>query len=442
MSEITRRAREAARALRGRAPSTAGGPATGRSAATPQPRPEPEIVIETTEPVPSPDPSTTASAVPVGIRNASEWTWRLLLIGAGILVLLKGISLVSEVVFPVIIAVLLAALLDPVHQRLRGFLPRGLAAFVTVLGTLAVLVALFSFVVNQFAAQVGDIIDRVDQGVTDLRDWAESTFGLSENEISTWLSNAWEQVNAGGDLGRSAAQAGLTAGHIVTGFVLTMFTLFFFLYDGQRIWAWIVRLFPRGARSRALSSGRIAWGQLKSFTRATILVAAVDAAGIGLGAFALGVPFASGIALLTFLGAFIPIIGALLSGFIAVILALATEGPWVALGMLGVTILVQQAESHLLQPLLLGRAVRVHPLAVILGIATGVIVGGVFGALVAVPLIAVVNAVGHHLLSLDPTEIDDAHDLLSQAERDEVDRDVEEAETLSEIEPGESPYRT
>ena len=180
-----------------------------------------------------------------------------------------------------------------------------------------------------------------------------------------------------------------------------MFTLFFFLFDGPRIWAWIVRLFPRSARAKVASSGVIAWLQLQAFTKATILVAAVDATGIGLGALILGVPFASGVALLVFFGAFIPVVGAAMSGAVAVLLALVAKGPITALIMLGVVIAVQQLESHLLQPVLLGRAVRIHPLAIILAIASGVVLWGIVGALIAVPVAAVVNAVGNHLL-VDP----------------------------------------
>ena len=169
-----------------------------------------------------------------------------------------------------------------------------------------------------------------------------------------------------------------------------MFTLFFFLFDGPRIWAWIVRLFPRSARAKVASSGAIAWLQLQAFTKATILVAAVDATGIGLGALILGVPFASGVALLVFFGAFIPVVGAAMSGAVAVLLALVAKGPITALIMLGVVIAVQQLESHLLQPVLLGRAVRIHPLAIILAIAS-VVLWGIVGALIAVPVAAVVN---------------------------------------------------
>lgn len=381
-------------------------------------------------------------SVPPTVRAASEWTWRLLLIAFGVFALFWLINLLAQVTYPVIIAVLLAALLQPIFARLNRVMPRGPAAGITVLGTFAVLVGLISFVVNQLTGQMSDLVDQVGTGIEEIRAWALSTFNLSEGQLTSYLDTAWARLNESSNLGSSAAQAGLTAGHVLTGMAIAMFTLFFFLFDGPAIWAWIVRLFPRSARANIVSGGRIAWGQLQAFTRATILVAGVDALGIGLGAFALGVPFASGIALLVFLGAFVPVVGALVSGFVAVILALVAKGPLMALAMLGVVLLVQQIESHLLQPLLLGRAVRVHPLAVILAIAAGIIVGGIFGALVAVPLVAVANAVGHHLLDPEPREVESPDELLTPAEQAEVEAEVEESEAQAEIEPGESPYES
>lgn len=393
------------------------------------------IIIQTVPP-----PPTGSATVPPTFRAASEWVWRSLVIGTGILALLWVASKLTDVVFPVIVALLLAALLEPAFQHLRYVLPRGAAAGVTVLGTLAGLIALFSFVGNQFADQLPDMTRQVTQGIDESRRWIVDTFGLTEGQITTWLSDQWGKVSAGDQWSSRAAQAGLTIGQILTGFFLAMFSLFFFLYDGAGIWAWVVRLFPRGARTKILSSGAIAWNQLKAFTRATVLVAGTDALGIGLGALVLGVPFASGVALLVFVGSFIPIVGALLSGFVAVALAFVAKGPITALIMLGVVIAVQQLESHVLQPLLLGRAVRVHPLGVILAIATGIIVGGIIGALVAVPLAAVLNAVGHNLLEPMPDDVDHPDDLTTPAQEAEIDEDIAEADERSRLEPGDSPF--
>ena len=176
-----------------------------------------------------------------------------------------------------------------------------------------------------------------------------------------------------------------------------LFATYFFLADGAMIWTWVVRIFPRAARTRADSSGRVAWRSLTQFVRATVMVAATDAIGIMIGAAVLQVPFVSAIGVLVFLGAFIPLVGAFVSGTVAVLVALVAQGPVTALIMFGVVVLVQQIEAHILQPFLMGRFVSVHPLGVIIAIALGVIVAGIPGALIAVPLAASLNAVVQHL---------------------------------------------
>ncbi|WP_338750204.1 AI-2E family transporter [Janibacter alittae] len=398
-------------------------------------RDNPPIVIRT-----SPESPDGVTAVPTTVRALSEWAWRSLVIAVAVVAILKLATILAQVVIPVVVALLLAALLEPLFRRLRLILPKGVAALITVIGTLAALVALFSYVGNQFAAQLGDIVDQVGEGLSQSRLWVEGTLGLSEAQLTGWFAEQWATISRGDRISDMATQAGSALGQGLTGFLLAMFTLFFFLYDGPGIWAWVVRLFPRGSRAKVLSSGAIAWHQLQAFTRATVLVAGVDAIGIGLGALALGVPFASGIALLVFIGSFVPIVGALVSGFIAVLLAFVAKGPITAVLMLGVVIAVQQIEQQLLQPLLLGRAVRVHPLAVILGITTGIILGGVIGALVAVPTVAVLNAVGHNLLDPTPEDVDRPEELTTDEERQEIHEDVARAQERSDLDPGDSIY--
>lgn len=336
-------------------------------------------------------------SVPIGVRTASEWAWRGLIIGGAGVALLYLTSLLSEVVIPLLVALLLAALLQPVFTGLSRIVPKGLAAGLTVLGTLAVVFGMLSFVGSQLTSQLDDMTSKVTDGIDQIRRWLNTTFGITDTQLEGYIDQARDWLSSG-NLTDTATAAGLTATHIVAGFFLALFALFFFLYDGPVIWGWVVRLFPRGARERVHSSGLIAWTQLSSFTRATLVVAAVDAAGIGLGAAILGVPFASGIALLVFFGAFIPVVGAAISGTVAVLLALVALGPFQALVMLGIVIGVQQIESHLLQPFLVGRVMRIHPLAVILAIAAGIVLAGIIGGLIAVPTVAVLNAVGHHLL--------------------------------------------
>ncbi len=357
-----------------------------------------------------------AWSVPRGVRTASEWSWRVIVIGVALYAVLWLLAYLSEVVVPVVIAVLLAALLRPVSRWLGRYMPDGLAAGVTVLGTLGLIAGILSFIGNQFSAQLGDIVDKTTEGIDEIRSWIRATFHVTDTQLGQWVDDIRNQVTSNNtNIGQTAAQAGVTATHAVTGMAIALFTLFFFLYEGDRLWAWVVRLFPRAARGKVHSSGLIAWGQLSAFTRATVLVAAVDAIVIGVGAAILHVPFASGIAVLIFFGAFVPIIGAFVSGSVAVLLALVAFGPIKAAIMLAIIVGTMQLESHVLQPFLLGRAVRVHPLSVILAIAAGIIIAGIVGALIAVPTVAVLNAVGHHLLDADPPP-DDAEDVVPDAE--------------------------
>ena len=273
--------------------------------------------------------------MPRGIRTASEWAWRALVIGAALVAVLYLTGLLSEVVIPILVAMLLAALLQPIYHALTRVMPRGAAAGITVFGTLAVVFGMLSFVGTQLTSQITDIGTKVTDGIDQIRQWLNTTFGITDTQLEGYIGKLRDWVSSG-NLTDTAASAGLTATHIVAGFFLAMFSLYFFLYDGPLVWGWVVRLFPRTAREKVHSSGLIAWTQLSAFTRATLIVAAVDAAGIGIGAAILGVPFASGIALLVFFGAFIPVVGAAVSGAVAVLLALVALGPIQALIMLGI----------------------------------------------------------------------------------------------------------
>jgi predicted PurR-regulated permease PerM len=184
--------------------------------------------------------------------------------------------------------------------------------------------------------------------------------------------------------------------------VLVLFTLIFFLYGGRNIWQYVVKIFPVDVRERVLDGGRAGYGSLIGYVRATFLVALTDAAGVGAGLAIMGVPLALPLASLVFLGAFIPLVGAVIAGFLAVIVALLAKGIVYALATLGLLILINQIEAHLLQPLVMGRAVSIHPLAVVLAISTGGVVAGIVGALLAVPTVAFFNNAIQVLLAKDP----------------------------------------
>lgn len=348
-----------------------------------------------------------SATVPPGVDTAAQWGWRFLVLVAAGWVVAQGIQIVSVVMIPVAVALLLAALMAPAVDRIQAVkIRRGPATGIIVVGGLTLVVSALVLIGQQIALGFDDLSDQVIEGLEQIQRWIrEGPLGLSDAQINNLLEQMQAAVSAGNtQVVETVSEIGTTVGHLVAGFFIVLFAVYFFLYDGERIWSWVVRLFPRDVRDRVDSSGQVAWGSLKSFVRATVLVAFVDAVGITLAALLLDVPLAVPIGVLVFLGAFVPIVGATISGSVAVLVALVAHGPIVALLMLGAVILVQQLESHVLQPFLLGRAVSVHPLAVILGIAAGIIIAGIIGALLAVPLIASLNAVAHHLAGTDTAE--------------------------------------
>jgi putative heme transporter len=216
-----------------------------------------------------------------------------------------------------------------------------------------------------------------------------------------------------------------TVTEIVTGAVLVLFTLIFLLLGGRNIFAFVTLVFPDDVRDRVRDAGRAGFRSLIGFVRATFLVALVDAVGIGTGLAIMGVPLALPLASLVFLGAFVPLVGAVVTGFLAVIVALIAKGIVYALITLGLIIAVQQLEGHVLQPLVMGRAVSIHPLAIVLAIAGGAVLGGIVGALLAVPTVAILNSAVRVLLAREPAAEEAAQEAeegpMVEAETDEVD---------------------
>ena len=347
----------------------------------------------------TPDTNDTASTknttVPFALETAAAWSWRLLVVAGAGWVLWQGLAKVSLLVISLMVAALLAALLSPAVYALRKRGVRaGAATAIAEIGMIVGLLALVALTGQQLA-----------QGFVSL--WSKALEGY--NELVHWLDNMGyslgaEQLNQLLEQGRKLASENPSSivrgvSEVATGTLITLFTLVFFLMEGERIWLFIVGLFPRRARNAVNGAGRAGWKSLGAYVRVQILVAAIDAVGIGIGAAILGVPLAIPLGVLVFLGSFIPVIGALLSGAVAVLLALVALGPVQALIMIGIVLLVQQLESHILQPLIMGKAVSLHPLAVIFAVAGGSMIFGATGALFAVPVLAVVNSVVRYLAS-------------------------------------------
>ncbi len=342
--------------------------------------------------------------VPWGLDLTAAWGWRFLVIVAAGFVLVKAVAFFSIIMLPAAIALLIAALASPLVALMsRNGVPRGLAAILVVIGGLGFVGALLTFAGQQVANGANDLADSTVEGLGQIKTWLkDGPLNASDSQINDWINQAQEAITSrteNGEILSQVTEVGTTIGHVLAGFFIVLFASYFFLADGERIWAWFVRLSPRAARQHVDSSGRVAWISLTQFVRATVLVALVDAVGIMIGAAVLQVPFVLAIGVLVFLGAFIPMVGATVAGVVAVLVALVDQGPITALLMLGVVVLVQQVEGHVLQPFLMGRWVSVHPLGVIFAIGAGVVVAGVAGALVAVPLAAAANAVVQHLAS-------------------------------------------
>lgn len=338
--------------------------------------------------------------VPWAFDLAAAWSWRFLVIAAAGYVVLWILARFSVVFVPLAVALLIAALAAPVvKSAARVGIHRKLASAIVVVGGLATVVLLLTFVGTQVSRGFADLSDQVVSGLEEIRRWLrEGPLRASDSQINEVITNAQEAISSSSEeVVRRVTEVGTAIGHIVAGFFIVLFASYFFLADGSRIWAWVVRLFPRAARVRTHESGKVAWLSLTQFVRATVIIAFADALGIVVVALILDLPFATAIGVLVFLGAFVPMVGATISGSVAVLVALVAQGPVVALLMLGGVILVQQVEAHVLQPFLTGRFVSLHPLGVIVAIGVGVLFAGITGALLAVPLVAAVNAVVQYL---------------------------------------------
>ncbi len=359
----------------------------------------PAALAATSATLPDPERRARAGAesVPPSVRAAASWSWRLLLIGAALAVLLWLVAQLKVVVVPVAVALLLTVLLTPfvgwLHHRLR--LPRGAAAGLAVVALVAVVGTLLGLAGRSVVRGIGDLWSQASEGVDTILDWlATGPLQLSTEDMQTWVDRIQESASGAGSSVLSGVVTGATTvGHVLAGAIIALFCTFFFLLDGRAIWAWVVGLLPRGSREHVHQAARRGVVTLGAYTRTQILVAAVDAIGIGVGAAILGVPLALPLAILVFLGSFVPIVGAVVTGSIAVLVALVSQGPGAAIIMLAIVLGVQQLEGHVLQPFLMGHAVSLHPVAVLLSVAAGSFVAGIVGALFAVPVAAVLNTV-------------------------------------------------
>ncbi|WP_128645996.1 AI-2E family transporter [Rhodococcus sp. BS-15] len=342
------------------------------------------------------------------VRVGAEWTWRLLVLFAGFVTFAYVVAELSTVFIPLGLALLASAMLVPVVDWMhRRGVPRAVAVIIVIIASIGVVAGIMTFIVEQFIEGLPQVGDQFTQSINSVENWLSTgPLHISEDQIRQATDNLVKVIQDNQEAVTSGAlTTAAVIGEILTGALLTLFTLIFFLYGGDQIWQFITRLAPTAARRKIRTAGIQGFGSLVGYVRATVAVAAADAIGIGAGLAVLGVPLALPLASLVFIGAFIPIIGAVLTGFVAVFIALVTKGLITAVITLGIVVAVMQLEGHVLQPLLLGRAVRLHPLAVVLSITVGILLAGIVGGLLAVPIVAVLNTAIRSLLADDPDEV-------------------------------------
>lgn len=338
--------------------------------------------------------------IPTRLETAAAYSWRLLAIAAAVGVTAVVAAELRLVVLPVFLALFSTAALRPLAVFLidRGAAP-ALAAFSVLAGTLLVLAGLGALIVPPFVDQIDDLGRSVRAGVEEVGEWLlEGPADLSRSELDRRLDEGLQRVeDNSGALFSGLLSGALVLVEVVAGLLLAVVITFFFIKDGDQIWAWVVGLFPDRRAEEVREVGRRVWATLGGYLRGVTLVAAFDAVFIGLALVAVGVPAALPLAVLTFFGAYIPIAGAVLTGLAAVLVALVAEGVTGAVIIAVAVFAVQQIESNFLQPVVVGRAVRVHPVAILLAVTAGAVTAGIIGALITVPLTAVASRVAGYL---------------------------------------------
>ncbi|KWZ74869.1 MAG: AI-2E family transporter [Winkia neuii] len=349
-----------------------------------------------------------AQAVSPTLRVAAAWSWRLLLVGFAAACVLWLLSQLTVVVIPLLVALLLTVLLEPIVRLFPSTSAwRTVGTVVALLVGLGLVGGLLYLASSQIVDNIGPLAAKARGGLDDAVDWiSNGPLKLDQHQIEEYVRKLQGEIGSFLQSNSSRIASGALAvtssiTNIVTSALMVLFCVFFFLKDGRKIWQFFVRCMPEGARNPANEAAIRGWVTISSYAKAQMEVAAIDAVGIGASAAILGVPLALPIAVLVFLGAFIPIVGAIATGAIAVLVALVDQGITVALIMLAAILVVQQVESNLLQPLLMSNAVSLHPLAVLLAVAAGGFTMGIAGAMFAVPLMAFINTVVMYLHGYD-----------------------------------------
>jgi predicted PurR-regulated permease PerM len=329
-----------------------------------------------------------------GLVTVSDLSWRLLVVVLAIALIGFVLWEIRLVVLPLIIAVLLSTLLHPLAQRLRRRgVPNLLASVLVFLGGVGLLAGAVYLVVPSVIDELTDLVTSVQAGIGELGDLLESPLGLSQVDAQQTIREAEERLADSLDAIASGVLSGaLLVGEVLVGIAIVLVLLFFFVKDGPLIWAWVTRLFGERGQPTAQRVGEASWTALSQYVRGIGFVATFDAIFIGVALAIIGVPLVIPLAVLTFVAAFVPYVGAFTAGAVAALVALVSNGVVAALLVVLAVLIVQATEGNILYPLVVGRTTHLHPVGILLAVTTGGVVAGIIGAVVAVPIMAVVNA--------------------------------------------------
>lgn len=339
-------------------------------------------------------PATPPTVSPL-LRTAAAYAWRVLVVGLLVYALFAVLGRFHEIGVAVFLGLVITALLRPVADLVARVLPRALAVALTLLGGIVLVLGVLALVGEAVAGERTTLVREFRDGIGRIEDWLERPpFRLDPDALSGLQSKIGDFLSSHRSTLLSEAMSG--AGHVVavlTTLALGLFSAVFFIHSGDRQWAWFQEQLPASVRDRVGIGGRAAWRTFTGYTHGIVLVAAVNAVLVGIALWALGVPLAVPLALLEFLAAFIPLIGSPIALAVAAVVALASQGPLVAAIVVALIVVIGQIEGHLLHPLVMSWAVRLHPLVVAISVIAGSIAAGVVGAVVAVPLVSVVWSV-------------------------------------------------
>jgi len=334
--------------------------------------------------------------MPGWYRTAAAASWRFVAIAAAVYLVMYSLVHLRVIVLPIIVALLASTLLLPVTRWLRQHgLPDAAAAALSMLSAFALLAVIFTLIAPSVVDQFGDLRTQAEDGVRQASDQlAQPPFNLSEADLRRRVDKGLEQLRENsGPLARGLQSGAVLLGEVITGLIVAVLLCFFFLKDGERMWAWLLQLTRRRSRADADEIGTRVYTALSGYVRGIALVGLVDAVLVAIALLIIGVPLVVPLAVVTFFAAFVPLIGAFVAGLLAVLVALVSGGLLDAALVLGAIILVQQVEGHLLYPVLMGRTVHLHPAVIVIALATGGILAGIVGVFLAVPVAGIFSVI-------------------------------------------------